>query len=409
MPHRTSPSEGSVPVPVPWVGARLAFTRPDDVSADHERPGLLRARSLSPSDAGLERCCDLRGCTIHDLGATDALRPALGRNGFETVALAPLRELQSTLARVRAAGRVSQDDARSIRRALRGASLRLAGGGRLRVLFIAGEGLIMRMAGPNGMAIDRDGAPTATNGHDAAVNVHADQDVRGTPVRQILRGAAPWLFRHEAPDGANTRSRLCLLNLWIPLDQVTRPLALMDARTLDRRRHQLRYGLATDSFLERDAERRVNDIWTFLHDDAQRWYFTSCMDARRGYVFDTLSTPHASFVLPGEDVAERRYRALEEVAAAARAGDGVALRMALGRADAEVGGPGGASAATPPLRRAIETMEALLEEARATSDGLCAGQDAAGWHARAAAALAAMVRKSIEMRMVAWLTATPAA
>ena len=70
-----------------------------------------------------------------------------------------------------------------------------------------------------------------------------------------------------------------LVNVWIPLDQVTRPLVLMDRRTLDARRQQVRYGLPTDSFLEREESTRVNDIWTFLHDPAQRWYFNAELDA----------------------------------------------------------------------------------------------------------------------------------
>jgi hypothetical protein len=39
------------------------------------------------------------------------------------------------------------------------------------------------------------------NSHDAALVVHGDQGVRGTPLKQIMRGFAPCLFRHQTPDG----------------------------------------------------------------------------------------------------------------------------------------------------------------------------------------------------------------
>lgn len=102
-----------------------------------------------------------------------------------------------------------------------------------------------------------------------------------------------------------------LVNAWIPLQQITQPLAFVDPRTLDRRRHQLRYGLVTSSFLERDDEMAINDIWIFLHDPDQRWFFRSQMDHTSAYLFNTLSTAHGAGTLPGEDVAERCYRSLE--------------------------------------------------------------------------------------------------
>ena len=119
-----------------------------------------------------------------------------------------------------------------------------------------------------------------------------------------------------------------LINLWIPLQQITRPLVLMDKRTLDRGQHQLRYGLPTDAFLDRDEDRRVNDIWTFLYHDQQRWYFTSEMDSKRAYVFDTLGTPHGSCIVPGEELAERRYRLLDAAREAVHIGGEAALRRA---------------------------------------------------------------------------------
>jgi hypothetical protein len=56
---------------------------------------------------------------------------------------------------------------------------------------------------------------------------------------------------------------------------------------------------------------------------------------------------------------------------------------------------------TAPLRRAIESMEALIDEARAAAASLGRGIGAEGWLARAQRARDAVVRKSLEMRAVA--------
>lgn len=168
----------------------------------------------------------------------------------------------------------------------------------------------MRTAGPNGLSM-AGSRSSGVNGHGQATSVHADQDVFGTPVAQLMDGRAPELFIHDSPDGYNHDAALLLVNFWIPLQQITQPLVLADGRSIDRRRHQLRYGLATDSFLERDDDLVINDIWSFLHDDDQRWYFRSEMDHRDAHVFNTLSTAHGAGTLPGEDVAERCYLALE--------------------------------------------------------------------------------------------------
>jgi hypothetical protein len=381
------------------VEAELAFTLATDVAPDPERPGLLRARTRAPDARRAPEALDVQTCRITDWGECDGFRPDLLRHGFDCVDLSSLDGLQAALERVRDAGYVRTEDAREIRRRIAGGSARLGDGSRIRLIFIAAEGFIMRRAGPNGMLMNPPGSMTAMNGHDAALAVHADQDVRGTPLRQMLRGTAPRLFRHDAPDSRNGWSPLMLLNLWIPLQQITRPLALMDKRSLDRRAHQLRYGLPTDAFLDRDASRRINDIWTFLHDSRQRWYFRSEMPLGQAYVFETLGTPHGSFVLPGEEAAERRFRQLEAAREAVRCGDEQALRRALSPDDDR-----SAAIATRPLRRAIEAMDGLIEEARCDATSLCAGVGSEAWRARAGRAMDAVVRKSIEMRVVALRT-----
>ncbi len=195
-------------------------------------------------------------------------------------------------------------------------------------MYIADEGFIMRKSGPNGMSLVGPRS-TGMNGHGVATSIHADQDVYGTPLTQLMDGRAPSLFRHDSPDGKNQDSAVMLVNLWIPLQQITQPLALADGRSIDRRRQQLRYGLATTSFLERENDMVINDIWTFLHDPDQQWFVRSDMDHRSAYVFNTLSTPHGSCTLPGEDVAEQCYRGLEVAEAAVVAGNADALKEAV--------------------------------------------------------------------------------
>lgn len=374
------------------VEAQLAYARVDDVTLDDPRRGLRRARTLADAEMNDPAAYDHHRCHIRDIVA-DRLRPDLRAHGFTHADLSRFAALQRTFQRVREAGRLDDAAARDIRRRLLGRIVPLANGERLLLVFLARDGFFMRRAGPNGLKV---GNPHSLgmNDHDAAREVHADQDVEGTPLRQILRGAAPWLFHHDSPDRHNHRSPLHLVNLWIPLEQTTRPLALMDRGSLDRRAHQLRLGLPTDTFLKRREDMRVNDIWAFLHDARQRWYFTADMDASTAYVFSTLGTPHGSFILPGEAAAETRYRRIMGLLAAVeRRDEAAAARLLAADEPAD-------TVATAALRQAIAAMDDLLAEARACAAALCRGDDARAWSTRAAAAADRVVRKSLEMRAI---------
>lgn len=378
---------------VSHVEAQLAYARVDDVSLDDPRRGLRRARTLTDAEMNDPVAYDHHLCRIRDVVA-DQLRPDLRVHGFTHADLSRHAALQRTLQRVRAAGRLDDAAAADIRRRLLGRVLTLSNGDRMLLVFLARDGFFMRRAGPNGLRV---GNPHSLgrNDHDAAREVHADQDVEGTPLRQILRGAAPWLFHHDSPDRHNHRSPLHLVNLWIPLEQATRPLALMDRGSLDRRAHQLRFGLPTDTFLRRREDMRVNDIWAFLHDERQRWYFTADMDASTAYVFSTLGTPHGSFILPGEAAAETRYRRIVGLIAAVQRRDELAAAQLLVGADEPVD-----AVATAGLRQAIAAMDGVLAEARAAAAALCRSDSAAAWCTRAAAAADRVVRKSLEMRAI---------
>jgi hypothetical protein len=297
--------------------APLGFTRAEDVAQDDERPGLLRARTL-PFGGEPEEAFDFRSCVLNDCSDARTTDPGLEHAGFETIDLSANQPLQQAISTVRTDDGVSDVAAAALRESLNGSRFQLTRGRGLRIEHVAEEGLIQRRAGPNGLNVNPGGMDGA-NGHGAALTIHADQDVFGTPLKQMMNGAAPQMFRHLTPDARNEDSTLLLLNLWIPIQQITRPLVLMDRRTLDQQRHQLRYGLPVTGFLDRDEARNVNDIWTFLPDPAQEWYFRSEMGPDQAYVFDTLGEPHGSCILPGEEALEALYldlgRACEAVAA----------------------------------------------------------------------------------------------
>jgi hypothetical protein len=372
---------------------RLGFMPESQAIDDPDRPGLRRAGPRAAAPYGDERV------EFHQVPAVDLLRADPGDldlhgAGFDSVDLTGIEELQRTCADVLAAGAITDAQASAIRTALDGAVLPTTHGPGLRVLHIADEGLIMRTGGPNGLSLVGPRS-VGMNGHGQATSIHVDQDVYGTPLLQIMNGRAPSLFVHDSPDGSCADGSMLLVNLWIPLRQIVLPLVLADGRSLDRRRHQLRYGLATGSFLDRNADQEINDIYTLLHDEGQRWYFRSEMDHRSGWVFNTLSAPHGAGVLPGEDSAERCYLALEAAGAAVAARDAAALEAAV----AEVDVPPSAMPQTDALRAAVEQMDALLDVAR-DDPARVIGTGAAAWSEAAALARGSVVRTSLEMRLV---------
>ena len=363
------------------VRGTLTFTRPDDVVPDEERPGLLRSRSVREGDAaGDEHICDLI-----DLAAPDAAEPGLEAAGFETVDLSGNARLQRALRDVCDRDQLTDDAAATIRESLAGMRFRLTDGTELRVDMVVDDGLFHRRSGPNWLDVNPDGID-GINGHGGAQFVHGDQDVFGTPLRQLLGGAAPDMFRHVTPDGRNDDASTFLLNLWIPLHAPVQPLVLMDRRTLDARAHQLRYGLPVDDFLERDDDATVNDIWSFLYDDGQQWYVRSEMGPDQGYVFDTLGTAHGAAALAGEDSVEAGYLALRDACTALERGE-----IAASPKMAEL-----APDASASVRDLDRRMRGLLERLRELST-----DEVDTWRTEAEAAMDAAIRRSIEMRLVA--------
>ncbi|MDZ7785089.1 MAG: hypothetical protein U5K56_19795 [Halioglobus sp.] len=376
---------GSENIATRIIQAPLSFTRAEEIVDDHDTRGLKRAVTR-PLDGDFETQFETRQCALNDWSARGRGALDLLTMGFEAIDLSRHAELQQLLADVRAAAEITPEKAKRLRRLLTGRVFPLSSGKCLKFLNIAPEGLIMRQSGPNGLKLGAD--MSGMNGHEAAAAVHGDQDVFGTPLRQIMRGHAPRLFRHQSPDSRNALSPLVLVNLWIPLQQITRPLALMDRRTLKGREQQLRYALPTESFLDRREDMRFNDIWAFLHDDGQAWYCSSDMSHDQAYVFDTLGEPHGATILPGEAAAEHYYRLLQARLAALDAGEPFPDDN---RTAPQLPGE------TPAALRAAIARMAELATAQPGPEELAA------WRTDVESALEAVVRKSLEMRVVAVL------
>ena len=376
--------------------APLGFSRADDVAPDEERPGLLRARTI-PGGGRTADALDFRSCVLHDCATGASPDAGLEEVGFEAVDLSANAALQAALGTVRDEDRISEASQEAVRESLAGARFPLASGTVLRIETVAADGMIHRRGGPNGLDVNPEGMQGG-NGHGAAQGIHGDQDVLGTPLAQLMNGAAPDLFRHRTPDCVNEDAGLFLLNLWVPIQQITRPLVLMDRRTLDAKRHQLRYGLPVTGFLDRDQETRINDIWSFLHDPGQVWYFRSRMGPGQAYLFDTLGEPHGSCILPGEDALEELWHALGRACAAAAEPDADALAAIGATAPPEL-----PEVTTEPIREAWHAMTKLLREAEAHAGAVCTAP--ADWVGRARAAMDAVIRKSLEMRLVASVVA----
>ncbi|MEI2699682.1 MAG: hypothetical protein V9E94_15590 [Microthrixaceae bacterium] len=183
---------------------QLCFTAGSQAIEDPDHPGLRRAgpRVSAPYvGEGLETHL----CPTIDMSVEGSVQPDLAGFGFDTVDLSGLGELQAVCAEIRAAGRVTAEQAAVVHARLDGAVLATASGGSLRVQHLSDEGFIMRKAGPERHVASWVRGRSGMNDHGGATSVHADQDVYGTPLTQIMDGRAPSLFRHDSPDGAQPR------------------------------------------------------------------------------------------------------------------------------------------------------------------------------------------------------------
>ena len=198
-----------------------------------------------------------------------------------------------------------------IRRKLRHFFTTLSDGSYLWIFEIVSEGMIIRR---NRAGCENPHLCRSVGGDEVgAKTVHADQDLHGQPLRSMLFGLAPYLFHEKY-------SPLQILNIWIPLQQVrVRPLALMDVQTLDRQAHQLKYHIVNNFMSEKENgdggndKYLLNDCFTFLHHEDQKWFFYDGQDSDKMIVFETTGTPHGSFMLPGENFLRRLLDSLTEI------------------------------------------------------------------------------------------------
>ncbi|MEZ5247147.1 MAG: hypothetical protein R2707_18820 [Acidimicrobiales bacterium] len=370
--------------------ATLTFTEPGHVMPDAERSGLLRADFAAEDGTG-----DVRGCELTDLSAPGTTEPGLEAAGFETIDLEANTALQRALDDVRRRDRLTGDAEAAIRQSLTGMEVALANGTRLRIDLVVDDGLFYRRSGPAWTDVNPGGID-GVNGHGGAKYVHGDQDVYGTPLRQLMHGTAPDTFRHVTPDGRNDDATTFLLNLWIPIHAPVQPLALMDQRTVDGVRHQLRFGLPVDGFLERDEDAEINDIWRFLYHPDQQWFARTDMDSRQGYLFNTLGTGHGAACLAGEDALAPLFLALSEAVGAIESGDTDPTMATIDVSTPEP--PGDASGA---IRDAWKRLTRQVDAANAIIAG--SGSDALWdeWRIQTREALDSVVRRSVELRLVA--------
>ena len=105
-------------------------------------------------------------------------------------------------------------------------------------------------------------------------------------------------------------------------------------------------------------------------------------------------------MVPGEAAAEAMYRQITAAALAIERHDAPALARALAEQEATAWQEPG----TASLQRALAAMARAIAEARADPCAVLGGEGGARWLASAVAAGDRVVRKSVEMRAVAWLS-----
>ena len=225
----------------------------------------------------------------------------LNQNGFEYINIGTETELQTALKQILEEGLTPALTSR-IRDSMTAVYRELSDASYLWVAYVATEGIIVRQ--------NRVGEDGVVKGSEqGARTVHGDQDLFGEPLVSKTLGLAPFLFHP-------VYSPFRILNVWIPLRKVhVRPLALMNTATLNRSEHELRYHIV-NRFLDGSEESYIfNDCWTYAHSEEQRWYWKDGQDSKTAIVFDTLGTPHTSFMVPGELYAAEILRAFENVRA----------------------------------------------------------------------------------------------
>ena len=185
---------------------QLGFTPESHVIDDPDHPGLFQAAPVvGPYDGeGLE----FHDCPAIDLAAQGAVQPELAACGFDTVDLSGW--LRSRRPAPRCAGRAMSTTTRRRRSGQHSTA----------------PCCRPRAASPCGCCSSRTRAsscarsvPTGCrwwalgsggiNDHGGAATVHADQDVYGTPLTQLMDGGPPSCSCTTHPTGTTTTPRCC--------------------------------------------------------------------------------------------------------------------------------------------------------------------------------------------------------
>jgi hypothetical protein len=301
---------------------KIAFARKEDVRND----------TITNTPAGRIDTSHRYDLIEHDTKVIDLRTldkpPNFKKMGFTTLNLQHNQLLQKELKKVKDTSILTSENKLQILKHLNMASFYTADGKeRVTILHPVLDGLFLRQAGPNDLNITDINGETSMG---SAKTAHVDNNVDGTPLKQYIRGWAPWLFAHTSPGHQNHISPLHILRLWIPLQQPVRPLVVMDGRTFHRSKEQVAFHLPTGDFLNRSnqglsyllsnsfSKQDVDDlslvdVWHLLYSNQQKWYFHSGMNYSKAFVFSTLDGAHSSCSLPGEDLASTLFNHLNRI------------------------------------------------------------------------------------------------
>jgi hypothetical protein len=211
--------------------------------------------------------------------------PTLQQNGVQfsnlTAQLPGLQRVLQRLANATArtgSERLDDEHVAAVRQVFEWSLLRLTDHSSLTILHAEPAGIITRSTGRGVQFHEGSGGIHRTSrGQFWKLMIHGDQDVHGSPIRELLWGLAPLLFARASP--------LKLLNVWMPVQRVrVQPLVVMDLASLNES-DRLHYHIHSSDRLGA----RLNDCWTFTHRPEQRW-LTHALPWEAGQAFSTLCT-----------------------------------------------------------------------------------------------------------------------
>ena len=296
---------------------KIGFARPEDIHVDnitHTPAGRI--------DTKHRYHLKQHSTTINNLNHKDSIKPGLAAHGFTVLNLSTNTKLQQIFANIRTTGLFTTLSKQNVLQEMLLSSFQSSDNKHtIRIINPVSEGLFLRQTGPNGIPITDVNGETSMG---SAKNAHVDNNVDGTPLKQYIRGFAPWIFHHISPGKTNLWSPLYIMRIWIPLYQPVRPLVIMDQNTFNRSTEQIAFHLPTGDFmkttkqglskiLSTGEDLSLVDVWHIIHGKQQEWYFYSDMNHTQGYAFSTLDGAHTSCSLPGEEIASLLFEHINSI------------------------------------------------------------------------------------------------